>query len=113
MPNNTRSTIKNKVNQAEGSIVKAVGDLTTVIELYNESDLEPQMIIQMVQDCMIMAHNMDKAEPIQVYRHALRENPEFYLGRCEQHLFHIASILIACASITDSIKAFKIWETQN
>lgn len=112
MANNTRSKIRNKLNQADDHFVKALACLDFIFEAYDESNLTSDVIIDTVFNCMMLAQQFENIPPIEVYRALLREGKVEYLGRYDQHLFNLASIYISAKSINSALTEFKLWETK-
>lgn len=113
MPNNTRTTIKAKINQTDDMLTKALAYLDVIFDLYDESGLETSDVVQIVFNCMQLSQQFDNVPPIEIYRQLVKENKIPYLGRYEQHLFHLATIYLSVNACKDSLVQFKYWETKN
>lgn len=113
MANNTRTSVKLNLNRSDDYLTKVLASLDTIFDLYDESGLETTVIIETVFYCMKASIEFDNIEPIQIYRELLRKNEVPYLGRYDQHLFHLASIYISVNACKESLAQFKLWETKN
>lgn len=113
MPNNTRSKIKIERKKAEDHIIKAIAALDFIFEQYDESNIGSDEILLTIHNCTMLSMETDNIPPIEIYRVLLRENKVPYLGKYDQHLFHLATIYLSLSAVNDSLKEFAIWETKN
>lgn len=112
MPNNERQRLKKVLNSGENDVIRALTNMQQLFNAYLPPDLSPEDAQEIIFNCLHASTQNVEIEPMVFYRELVKHNQVKYLGKYDQHLFNIGSIVLSLQAILGAVQEFKIWEKQ-